>query len=57
MADEVLRLCQECSEKARARFDATAKHNPDASVEFWERWYGPETERQLKAIREHCYAT
>jgi hypothetical protein len=30
------------------------KHNPDRDVDWWAAWFGPETERQLRAMREHC---
>lgn len=48
------RLCEKHSAAAFKRYEATAKANPGASVEFWERWYEPETARQTKDQLEHC---
>jgi hypothetical protein len=46
------RLCTKHGLEALARFEATDKKNPDASVEFWEQWYGKETPRQIKTQLE-----
>lgn len=47
-------LCPKHNKAARKRIDEACERNRDKSVDWWEEWFGKESERQLKAIKDCC---
>lgn len=52
---KVRTLCYDCAKKFDARFMKAWEHNQDKDVDWWERWWGPHNEKQMNAIKTHCW--
>lgn len=49
-----MQLCPECAQKCHDRIEAAITHNQERDVDWWVKWWGPELERQKKAMEAHC---
>jgi hypothetical protein len=48
------RLCPKHAEENQRKIAAFARARPDASVEAWEKFFGPNTDWQLRMQLTHC---